>query len=157
MPDFRLRVFLTVARHLSFTKAAQELFISQPAVTKHVRELERAYGQRLFERRGSRIRLTEAGQALLTHATAVEQLDEQLHQPLLTLRDTESGRLRLGASTTLMQYVLPRLLPRFQARYSNVMLSLRNRNAEQIAEALLDGQIDLGFVDGRSKSRDLHL
>ncbi len=61
MPDFRLRVFQAVARHLSFTKAAQELYISQPAVTKHVRELETTYGQRLFERRAGRVSLTEAG------------------------------------------------------------------------------------------------
>lgn len=156
MPDYRLRVFQAVARHLSFTRAAQELFITQPAITKHVRELERTYGQRLFERRGNRISLTEAGRALFTHADAIEALDQQLSETLHMLGNDGGGRLRLGASTTLTQYVIPRFLPGFQARYPNVALTLINGNSEQIAEALLRGQLDLGFVEGRSKSRDLH-
>jgi DNA-binding transcriptional LysR family regulator len=156
MPDFRLRVFQTVARHLSFTKAAQELFITQPAITKHIHELELSYKQRLFERRGNRISLTEAGEALRLHADAVEQLDQQLNETLHSLHGGEGGRLRLGASTTLAQYVIPRLLPGFQTRYPDSKLTLLNGNSEQIAEALLRGQIDLGFVEGRSKSRDLH-
>ncbi|MEJ7658153.1 MAG: LysR family transcriptional regulator [Hymenobacter sp.] len=158
MSDFRLRVFAAVARHLSFTKAGQELFISQPAVTKHIRELEAQYGQRLLERRGSKVLLTEAGRLLLGHAEAVaasaQALDEQLHG----LRDPNeaAGRLRLGASTTLSQYVLPAWLPAFQARYPRVQLSLLSGNSERIAEALLRGELDLGFVEGRSRSRDLH-
>ncbi|GAB3234421.1 LysR family transcriptional regulator [Hymenobacter seoulensis] len=156
MPDFRLRVFQSVARHLSFTKAAQELYISQPAITKHIRELERAYGQRLFERRGNRVSLTEAGTLLLAHADAVAQLHEQLTEQLHNLHSEAAGRLRLGASTTLTQYVLPGILPGFQKRYPQVELTLLNGNSEQIAEAILHGQLDLGFVEGRSKSRDLH-
>ncbi|WBA40498.1 LysR substrate-binding domain-containing protein [Hymenobacter canadensis] len=156
MPDFRLRVFQAVARHLSFTKAAQELYISQPAITKHIRELERSYGQRLFERRGSRISLTEAGQLLLLHADAVELLHEQLTTQLQDLHGEAAGRLRLGASTTLAQYELPALLPGFQQRYPQMELTLLNGNSEQIAEAILSGQLDLGFVEGRTKSRDLH-
>jgi DNA-binding transcriptional LysR family regulator len=158
MSDFRLRVFAAVARHLSFTKAAQELFVSQPAVTKHIHELEKQYGQRLLARRGNRVELTEAGHLVQAHAVAVaaaaQQLDEQLH----ALRDPDeaAGRLRLGASTTLSQYVLPGILPTFQQRHPKVDLTLRNANSEQIAEALLRGDLDLGFVEGRSRSRDLH-
>ena len=156
MPDFRLRVFQAVARHLSFTKAAQELFISQPAVTKHIRELETGYGQRLFERRGNRVALTAAGALLLTHADEVEALHAQLQNQLHALHDEAAGRLRLGASTTIAQYVLPPMLPGFQAQYPRVGLTLLNGNSEQIAEALLGGQIDLGFVEGQGKNRDLH-
>jgi len=156
MPDFRLRVFQSVARHLSFTKAAQELYITQPAITKHIRELERTYGQRLFERRGNRISLTEAGALLLTHADKVEQLHQMFTEQLHQLHGEVAGRLRLGASTTLSQYVLPALLPGFQQRYPQVELTLLNGNSEQIAEAILAGQLDLGFVEGRSKSQDLH-
>jgi len=158
MSDFRLRVFGAVARHLSFTRAAQELFISQPAVTKHIHELEKQYGQRLLVRRGSRVALTEAGQLLQAHAVAVAAAAQQLEDQLQALRDPEeaAGRLRLGASTTLSQYVLPGILPAFQQRYPNVVLSLRNANSEHIAEGLLQGDLDLGFVEGRSRSRDLH-
>ncbi|OGX86431.1 hypothetical protein BEN47_13070 [Hymenobacter lapidarius] len=158
MSDFRLQVFAAVARHLSLTKAAQELFISQPAVTKHLHELEKQHGQRLLERRGNRIALTEAGRLLLAHAGAVAASAQQLDDQLLALRDPDeaAGRLRLGASTTLSQYVLPGLLPAFQARYPNVRLTLLNANSERIADALLRNELDLGFVEGRTKSRDLH-
>jgi len=158
MSDFRLRVFAAVARHLSFTKAGQELFISQPAVTKHLHELEKQYGQRLLARHGSRVALTEAGRLLLAHAEAVAAAQQQLDDQLLALRDPEEavGRLRLGASTTLSQYVLPAWLPAFQLRYPQVQLTLLNVNSERIAGALLRGELDLGFVEGRSKSRDLH-
>ncbi|TGE21987.1 LysR family transcriptional regulator [Hymenobacter aquaticus] len=156
MPDFRLRVFQSVARHLSFTKAAQELFITQPAITKHIRELERSYAQRLFERRGNRVTLTEAGRLLLTHADAVESLHQQLTDQLHGLHAEAAGRLRLGASTTLAQYVLPPILPGFQARFPHIELTLYNGNSEQIAESLLHGHIDLGFVEGQVKNRDLH-
>lgn len=156
MPDFRLRVFQAVARHLSFTKAAQELYVTQPAVTKHIRELERSYGQRLFERRGNRVSLTEAGRLLLHHADEVEALHQQFTDRLYALHDEAAGRLRLGASTTLAQYVLPPILPGFQRRYPQVSLTLLNGNSEQIAEALLHGHIDLGFVEGQVHNRDLH-
>lgn len=158
MSDFRLRVFQAVAQHLSFTKAAQELFITQPAVTKHIHELERQYGQRLLERRGNRVNLTEAGRLLLLHAEAVADSHQLFEDQLYALRDPDeaAGRLRLGASTTLAQYLLPGLLPAFQARYPKVQLTLLNANSEHVAEALLRGELDLGFVEGRSKSRDLH-
>jgi DNA-binding transcriptional LysR family regulator len=158
MSDFRLRVFQAVGRHLSFTKAAQELFITQPAVTKHIHELERHYEQRLLERRGNRVALTEAGRLLLAHADAVAHSHQALQDQLHSLRDPEeaAGRLRLGASTTLAQYVLPPILPAFQQRHPRVQLTLLNANSERIAEALLRGELDLGFVEGRSKSRDLH-
>ena len=158
MSDFRLRVFAAVARHLSFTKAGQELFISQPAVTKHIRELEAQYGQRLLERSGSKVTLTEAGRLLQLHAEAVATSAQQLDEQLAGLRDPEeaAGRLRLGASTTLSQYVLPAWLPAFQQRYPQVQLTLLSANSERVAEALLRGELDLGFVEGRTKSRDLH-
>ena len=158
MSDFRLRVFAAVARHLSFTKAGQELFVSQPAVTKHIRELEAQYGQRLLARRGNRVTLTEAGRLLHAHAEAVAAAQQLLEDQLLGLRDPNeaAGRLRLGASTTLAQYVLPGLLPTFQARYPQVQLSFLNANSERIADALLRGELDIGFVEGRTKSHDLH-
>ncbi|GAB2969554.1 LysR family transcriptional regulator [Hymenobacter coalescens] len=156
MPDFRLRVFQAVARHLSFTKAAQELCITQPAVTRHIRELERGYEQRLFERRGNRVSLTEAGQLLLRYAEQVHELHHHLAEQLHTLHDTTAGRLRLGASSTLAQYVIPPILPGFQARYPRVELTVLIGNSEQVADALLTSQIDLGLVEGQVKNRDLH-
>jgi DNA-binding transcriptional LysR family regulator len=151
-------VFQAVAQQLSFTKAAQALFITQPAVTKHIHELERQYGQRLLERRGNRVALTESGRLLLAHAETAALAQQQLEEQLHALRDPDeaAGRLRVGASTTLAQYVLPGWLPAFQTQHPKVQLTLLNANSEHIAEALLRGELDIGFVEGRSKSRDLH-
>lgn len=158
MSDFRLRVFQAVGCHLSFTKAAQELSITQPAVTRHVHELEKQHAQRLLDRRGSHVSLTEAGRLLLAHAEAIATAERVLEEQLHALQDPEqaAGRLRLGASTTICQYVLPSLLPAFQARYPKVQLTLLNANSEHIAETLLRGELDLGFVEGHHRSRDLH-
>lgn len=83
MSDFRLKVFQSVAKNLSFTKASQELFVSQPAITKHIQELEAAYQTRLFDRQGSRISLTEAGKLLLEHCERIledyKRLEYEMH------------------------------------------------------------------------------
>ena len=94
MADFRLRVFEAAARHLSFTRAAEELCVTQPAVTKHVHELERTHEQRLFERRGNRLALTAAGQVMAAHAEHALALEQRLGEQLLTLRHEAAGFIR---------------------------------------------------------------
>lgn len=110
MSDFRLRVFSSVAKNLSFTKASQELFISQPAITKHIQELETMYQTRLFERMGNKILLTDAGRLLLEHCEKILEDYGRLEYEMNLLRNEHTGELRLGASTTIAQYVLPPLL-----------------------------------------------
>lgn len=107
MSDFRLRVFSCVAKNLSFTKASQELFISQPAITKHIQELETMYQTRLFERMGNKISLTDAGRLLLEHCEKILEEYGRLEYEMNLLRNEHIGKLRLGASTTIAQYVLP--------------------------------------------------
>lgn len=109
MSDFRLRVFSSVAKNLSFTKASQELFISQPAITKHIQELETMYQTRLFERMGNKILLTDAGRLLLEHCEKILEDYGRLEYEMNLLRNEHTGELRLGASTTIAQYVLPPL------------------------------------------------
>lgn len=155
MNDFRLKVFLSVARNLSFTKAARELFVSQPAVTKHVQELETAYGMRLFERQGSRITLTEAGCLLQEHGERILADYRRLEFEMNILRDRRAGELRLGASTTIAQYVLPSVLAGFIQRFPNVHLSLLNGNSQEVEIALQEGRIDLGLVEGIHRSPGL--
>lgn len=148
MSDFRLKVFLSVARNLSFTKASQELFITQPAITKHIQELESLYKTRLFERLGNKISLTTAGELLLEHAERIlddyKQLDYEMH----LLHNEYSGELRLGASTTISQYVLPPVLARFIEKFPQVSLSLFNGNSRDVENALQEHRIDLGLVEG---------
>lgn len=96
MSDFRLKAFYSVARNLSFTKASQELFVSQPAVTKHVRELESLYGVRLFDRKGNSISLTEAGKLLLEHCERILDDYRKLEYDMHQLNNEYAGELRLG-------------------------------------------------------------
>ena len=155
MLDFRLQVFYTVAKRLSFTKAAAELFISQPAVTKHVQELEHHFGTALFERKGNQIQLTAAGQVLLQHAELVVGIYRQIEFDLNTLKNKIGGTLRIGGSTTVAQYILPPILARFHAQYADVAVSLLNGNTRQIEQALLNKDIELGLVEGRTRHGDI--
>lgn len=152
MPDFRLEVFNAVARRLSFTKAAGELFITQPAVTKHIHELEEQYGTKLFDRNGNRIQLTAAGRLLLRLSEDLFAVYRNIDFEMHALQERQEGELKLGASTTVAQYVIPRVLGGFHAKFSGVQLSLVNGNTEQIELALQHKEIALGIVEGRSKN-----
>lgn len=155
MQNFRLQVFYSVAKNLSFTKASQELYITQPAITKHIKELEEEYGLRFFDRKGNRIYLTDAGQVLLDHAEQILSLHRKLDFEMSTFKDRVSGQLKLGASTTIAQYVIPQTLSAFHKKFPKIKLSLLNGNTQHITEALLKGEIDLGIVEGKSKNKDI--
>ncbi|MBA9079284.1 LysR substrate-binding domain-containing protein [Rufibacter quisquiliarum] len=155
MLDFRWIVFRSVAKHLSFTKAAGELFITQPAATKRIQELEAEVGLRLFLRKGNRIQLTPAGETLLSFADRSHALQEEMQFALGKLKNQVGGHLRLGASTTIAQYVLAPVLSKFYQRHPQVQLSLANGNTEAIEQALLLQHIDLGIVEGSSHRREL--
>ncbi|HVI48496.1 MAG TPA: LysR substrate-binding domain-containing protein [Chitinophaga sp.] len=152
MFDFRLKVFHTVARRLSFTKAAEELYISQPAVTKHIHELEQQLGMALFERIGNRIKLTRAGQLVLHHAEIIFTDYRNLEYDINQLKHTQGGLLAIGASTTIAQYLIPPLLAKFNQRYPDVKTSLTNGNTEQIEQALFEKSILLGIIEGNSRN-----
>lgn len=144
MSDFRLKVFRSVAKNLSFTKASQELFVSQPAITKHIQELEAAYQTRLFDRQGSRISLTESGNLLLEHCERILEDYKRLEYEMHLLHNEYTGGLKLGASTTIAQYVLPPLLASFIGKFPQLL----NGNSREIEAALQEHRIDLGFVEG---------
>lgn len=152
MFDFRLRVFHTVAKRLSFTKAAEELYISQPAVTKHIHELEQQLGMALFERIGNRIKLTRAGQLVMHHAEIIFTDYRNLEYEINQLKHTQGGLLAIGASTTIAQYLIPPLLAKFNQRYPDVKTSLTSGNTEQIEQALFEKSILLGIIEGSSKN-----
>lgn len=155
MLDFRLTVFYTVAKRLSFTKAAAELFVTQPAVTKHIQELENRFGTALFDRRGNQISLTTAGQLLLRHAETILATYRQLEFDMNALKGEPGGVLRLGASSTVSQYVIPPVLARFHEQSADVSISLNSGNTEQIEQQLLNNDIDLGLVEGRTHHSDI--
>lgn len=155
MSDFRLKVFHSVAQNLSFTKASQELFISQPAITKHIQELESTYQTRLFDRQSGKISLTESGQLLLEHCERILDEYRKLEYEMHLLHNQYTGKLRLGASTTIAQYVLPPMLGTFISKFPQVELSLLNGNTREMETALQDHRIDLALVEGVTRLPNL--
>lgn len=156
MIDFRLKVFCSVAHNLSFTKASKELYVSQPAISKHIQELETEYSTRLFERMGTHITLTPEGELLLSHAEKILKQYKQLDFEMNLLSQQHIGELRLGASTTIAQYVLPAYLATFQQKFKQIKLSLINGNTRDIEKALEEHRIDLGLIEGCSRQNYLH-
>src|SRR3954447_15601018 len=150
MFDFRLKVFYTVAKRLSFTKAAADLFITQPAVTKHIQELEQHFKVQLFERQGNQIKLSQQGQVMLQYAEQLLSLYRKMEFDLNSFSDNHRGILQLGASTTISQYVIPSALAAFHKKYTDVNVKLLNGNTEQIEHALINNDIDLGIIEGKS-------
>ena len=153
--DFRLKVFYTVANRLSFTKAATELFITQPAISKHIQELEEQYKIKLFERNGSKISLTDAGEVLLKHSKNIFEIYREIDFDMSSLINERTGLLRVGASTTISQYIIPPLLARFHKKMENIKVNLLNGNTEQIESALLNKEIEIGIVEGQSKNKSI--
>ncbi|THU39159.1 LysR family transcriptional regulator [Niastella caeni] len=155
MFDFRLKVFYTVARRLNFTKAAEELFITQPAVTKHIHEIETYYKTRLFQRNGTKIKLTSAGTALLEHAEQLFDIYRNIEFDLAAINENVKGTIRIGASTTVAQYVLPKYLASFKQKFPDTKIELTANNTEHIENALIANKIDFGIIEGQSKRPQL--
>ena len=144
-PDL-LRTFLEVHRLGSMTRAAETLYLSQPAVTRRLARLERALGIRLFERLGKTLHATEAGRALAREAGAVVGSLDRLAESVQAHKDGEHGRLRIGASTTPGLYILPPLLRRFQEQYPAVEVVFSVENSLRIEQKILLNELDVGFV-----------
>jgi len=132
--DFRLVVFYTAAQHLNFTKTASALFISQPAVSKNIQEIEKKLGVPLFERKGNNLILTDPGQILFKYAQQIINLYNQAGQEIQELQSGRKGNLILGASTTISQYVLPGLLADFLEEYPNNRIQSFQSNSRSIED-----------------------
>jgi DNA-binding transcriptional LysR family regulator len=142
----QLRYFREVARHGQYTRAAETLFVSQPAVSKCVKDLERQVGAALFESIGRRVQLTEAGKMLLPHAERVLAELADAERALQGLSGGDEGRLVVGASSTPGTYLLPPLLGGFRRDYPKVELVLEIAGTREVLGRLLDGGLDLGVV-----------
>lgn len=152
LENFRLVVFRAVAEQQSFRKAAEELYLTQPAVSQQIKTLEEELGAQLFDRSGRRIRLTEAGRLLLDHARQSCALLERAGDEIAALSGSFGGELALGASTTIAQYVLPGLMGEFCRTHPRVRPQLLSGNTEHIVEAVELGRVALGFIEGPPRS-----
>ncbi|MCG8581304.1 MAG: LysR family transcriptional regulator [Bacteroidales bacterium] len=154
--DYRDTVFLAVAENLSFSKAAGELFISQPAVTKHIKELENKYKVDLFERKGNKIVLTEAGKLAYSKLVAIRQEYRELEFELGSMGDVFKGELRIGASSTISQYIIPDIIAGFHKRYPHIELYMINGNSFEMEQKLLEKDIDIALVENSSSQSNIN-
>lgn len=156
MADRRLQVFYTVAKQLSFTKASELLFMTQPAVTFQVKQLEEHFNTRLFERNHSKISLTPAGELALQYAERILNLSSEMETRLSEMTGQVSGTLLLGASTTIADYLLPRILGEFKTLYPKVHAKLMVANSENIVSKVAEHSLDVGLIEGSSQHPQLH-
>ena len=155
MSDRRLQVFHTVARLLSFTKAAESLHMTQPAVTFQVRQLEEQFNTRLFDRTHNRISLTEAGQRVYEFADRIFELYAEMENAVRDMTGEISGMLVIGASTTIAEYMLPSLLGDFKKQYPDINVHLKVSNSDGIVSMVENNDIDLGVVEAPVMNKNL--
>lgn len=140
---------------MSFSKAAEELHITQPAVTRHIKQLEDHFKQKLFERKGNSISLTHAGTVLLEHTKNILEQHKTLEFDMNALIDRTQGVLSIAASTTMAQYILPEALSKFHQKFPKVQLTLISANTQDVEKKVLDSAVELGFIEGNSKNREI--
>jgi DNA-binding transcriptional LysR family regulator len=156
LEKFSLKVFRTVAEHLSFRKAAELLLLTQPAVSRQIKTLEQELGVRLFDRAASKVSLTTQGAILYAHAQTLAKIAAEAVQELSASEVQLSGAFALGVSTTIAQYVLPRFLSVFLAEHPRLRFSVQSANTDAIVRRLLDGTIALGLIAGQPRQRGIH-
>lgn len=142
----QLKTFRVVALRQSFTRAAEELHMSQPAVSAQIQVLEKYCGVKLFARLGKKVALTEAGEILFSYAERILNLTDEAKQAIDELKGLKRGRLRIGASFLVGVYIMPQILGRFKTRYPDVEVSLQMRQAQAVVKMVLSNAVDLGVV-----------
>ncbi len=155
MADRRLQVFHAVAKQLSFTKAAEILFMTQPAVTFQIKQLEEHFNTRLFDRGHGRIALTPAGDLVLTYAERILGLSSEMDVRLAEMTGEIGGSLLVGASTTIAEFMLPRILGEFKSAYPSVRPRLVVANSETIETRVAEHTLDIGFIESPSHQPNL--
>lgn len=151
----QLHIFNVVAKHRSYSKAAAELYLSQPTVSVHLQKLEQELGMELFEQLGRNIYLTDAGRMLYSYTQKIFSLAEEAERALEELQGLHKGRIRLGASSTTGIYYLPKLLGQFKEDYPGIELILDVGNSSEIEKKVLANQLDIAVIGQPSSDRDL--
>jgi LysR family transcriptional regulator, transcriptional activator of the cysJI operon len=156
LENFRLKVFRVVAAHLNFSRAAEELFLTQPAVTQQIKALEDELGVPLFDRSGGRISLSPGGQALLPYAGKLKTLSEEAYSAVTKATGKGGGHLTLGASQTIGQYLLPNLIAGFLRENPRISITATSGNTDTILDALVGHKIELALIEGPAMRKDIH-
>ncbi|HHO60018.1 MAG TPA: LysR family transcriptional regulator [Thiotrichales bacterium] len=155
MADRRLKIFHTVAKLLNFTKAGEQLHMTQPAVTFQIRQLEDQFNTRLFDRTHNKVTLTDAGKQVYMYADRILKIYDDMHHSITEMTGDVSGGVSLGASTTIAEYMLPLLIGEFKVKYPDVKISLKESNTEDIVAMVENNVVDLGIVEGSVNNKNL--
>jgi DNA-binding transcriptional LysR family regulator len=150
-----LRLFATVAKTGSFSRAAELLHISQPAISKSVRDFELQVGCRLLDRGPQGVTPTREGEALARHATILFAAERAAEEELQAMRGLHQGALRIGASTTIATYMIPDYLGAFHRAHPKIELHIVNANTQAIADLMIGHEIDIALVEGVVADRTL--
>ncbi len=150
-----LRVFVTAAEELNFSRAAQRLNLSQSAVSQNIQSIERAYGVELFIRHGRSVQLSDIGKTILPMARGVLNSTRILEDALINARGEISGALSIGCATTCGRYFVPNLLASFQGKYPHVRTRVIQTHRAQVIEGVLNQTFDLGIVGRKTEHRDI--
>jgi len=143
-----LQVFLSVSKHLNYTRAGKEVHLSQPSVSVRIKKLEAELGVKLFEQLGKKVAVTEAAQLLLPYAHRVITAVEDARHAIEELQGLDRGSLRIGASTTPGMYIIPRTIARFKELHPQIDVHLGIRDTREVEDGVIRNEFDFGFVGG---------
>jgi len=145
-----------VAELKSFSKAADNLFLTQPTISGHILSLEQSLSLRLFDRTGREVRLTKAGEVFLQYASKMLSTRKELVNALTEFSQGIRGELSLGASTIPGEYLLPRLMGDFKKEHPNFTLSLKIGDTKEVVQFVLEGDVEFGMIGGKLNHHSLH-
>jgi DNA-binding transcriptional LysR family regulator len=143
-----LQIFLSVSKHLNYTRAGEEINLSQPSVSVRIHHLESELRVKLFEQLGKKVVLTDAGQLLVPYANRVIAAIDDAHHAIDELQGLERGSLRIGASTTPGMYLVPQVVARFKRSHPKIDIHLRIKDTREVEDGVLNNEFDFGFVGG---------
>lgn len=151
----KLHIFKTVAYHLSFTKAAEQLFISQPAVSKAIRNLETDYKSTFFLRHRNSIELTHNGKAFLVYVNRILDIFSEIDNQFLNLKEVLPKDITFGVSTTLANYIIPKIIADFRVQYPETIFKIKSGNSDEIEALIINQQLDFGITEGIESNKKL--
>ncbi|SFW57357.1 LysR family transcriptional regulator [Cellulophaga fucicola] len=151
----KLHIFKSVAQHASFTKAAEQLFISQPAVSKAIRNLEDDYKCAFFIRKRNSIELTDNGKAFLVYANRILDIYSEIDQQFLDKEKAFPDEISFGVSTTIANYIIPKVIAKFRTQFPNTNFKIDSENSDEIEELILNQQLDFGITEGKNTNPKL--
>lgn len=152
----KLHIFKVVAEHLSFTKASEHLFISQPAVSKTIKNLEEAYKSNFFIRKRNSIALTDDGKIFLIYANRILSIYNEMENQFLNPKETLPELVHFGVSTTVANYIIPKILAKFRTQYPQVHFEVTSGNSEEIENLILNENLNFGITEGKHSNQQLH-